>query len=101
MRSPYLFLDAPALGSAAAVVRHWCDVGDRADFQADRIQRAHRGFAARPRSLDADFDVLDAALLRRASGALGGDLRRERRRLARALETGVARGRPGERVALP
>src|SRR3990170_8859285 len=94
-------VDSASLRSAAAVMRHGGDVGDRTDLEADRIERAHRGFAARPRSLDADFDVLDAALLRRASGALGGDLRRERRRLARALETGVARGRPGERVALP
>src|SRR6185503_15021480 len=93
-------LYAPALGRAAAVVRHGGDVGDRADLQADRIQRAHRGFAARAGSLDAHLDVLHAALLRRAAGALGGHLRGERRRLARALEARVARRRPGQRVAL-
>src|SRR6185503_10218665 len=93
MRSPdSSCLYAAALWSAAAVVRYGGDVGDRADLQADRIERAHRGFAARPRALDAHFDVLDAAFLRRAPGALGGHLRGEGRRLARALEAGVARG---------
>src|SRR5438067_13144978 len=77
------------------------DVGDAADLQADLVQRAHRGLAAGPGALDANFDVLHAALLRRAAGARGGDLGSERRRLARALEAGVAGSRPGERVALP
>src|SRR5690242_11010261 len=85
---------------AATVMRNRRDVGNAADLQTDRVQRAHRRFAARPRALDAHFDVLDAALLRCAPGALGRDLRGERRRLARALEAGVAGGRPRERVAL-
>ena len=36
-------------------------------FEADRVERAHRGFAARSRALDAHFDVLHAAFLRRAA----------------------------------
>ena len=35
------------------------------------------------------------------AGLLGRNLRRERRRLARALEDRAARSRPGERVSLP
>src|SRR5688572_11125480 len=96
---PYL-LDAAALGRPATVVRNRRHVGDAADLETDGVQRAHRGLAAGARALDAHFDVLHAAFLRRAAAALGRDLRGERRRLARALEAGVPRGRPGERIAL-
>src|SRR6185369_2081774 len=92
--------DSAPLRRAAAVVRDRRHVGDAADLEADRIQRAHRRLAARAGALDAHFDVLHAAFLRRASGALRGDLRRERRGFARALEAGVPRGRPGKHVAL-
>src|SRR3954462_15998043 len=81
-------------------MRNRSHVGDRADLQADRVERAHRGLAAAAGTLDAHFDVLHAAFLRRAPGALGRTLRGERRGLARALEAGVARGRPRHRVAL-
>ena len=94
-------LYATPLGRPAAVMRNRCDVGDRADLQADRVQRAHCGFAAWSRALDAHFDVFHAALLRRATAALRRHLSGERRRLARALESGVAGRSPGERVALP
>src|SRR6185503_16283695 len=40
------------------------------------------------------------AFLRRAAASLGRNLRGEWGRFARALEAGVARGRPGQRVAL-
>src|SRR6185503_19197581 len=63
-------------------------------------ERAHRRLAAGPGALDAHLDVLHAAFLCRAAATLGRDLRGERRRLARALEAGIARGRPGQRVAL-
>src|SRR6185369_16670593 len=92
--------DSAPLRRAAAVVRDRRHVGDAADLEADRIQRAHRRLAARAGTLDAHFDVFHAAFLRCAPGALGGDLRRERGGLARALEAGVARGRPGKHVAL-
>src|SRR5205809_307235 len=76
------------------------DVGDAADLEPDRVEGAHRRLAARAGALDAHFDVLHAALLRRAPGALGGDLRGERRGLARALEARVARSGPGKDVPL-
>src|SRR5205085_2051766 len=66
-------------------MRNGRHVGDAADLQADGVQRAHRGFAARSRALDAHFDILHAALLRRAAAALRRNLRGERRRLARTL----------------
>ena len=69
--------------------------------EADRVQRAHRGLAAGARAFDADLEVLHAVLLRRVAGLLGGDLRGERRALARALEAAIAGGRPRQRVALP
>src|ERR1041384_6907746 len=93
-------LDPAPLRRAAAFVRDWRDAGDRADLQADGVERAHRRLAAGPRALDAHLDVLHAAFLRGAAAALGGDLRRERRRLARALEPGVAGGGPPQRGAL-
>jgi len=58
-------------------VRNGRHVGDAADVEADRVEGAHRGFAARSRALDAHFDVLHAAFLRGAAAALGSDLRRE------------------------
>src|SRR5688572_5518193 len=93
-------LNAAPLRRTAAVVRYRRHVGDAADLEADRVERAHRRFAARARALDAHFDVLHAAFLGCAAGALGGDLRRERRGLARALEARVSRRRPGKHVSL-
>src|SRR2546429_1562922 len=95
------WLDAPALRRTATVVRNRGHVRDAGNLQPDRIERPHRRFAPRAGALDADIDVLHAAFLRRAPGAIGRDLRRERRRLARPLEPGVPRGRPGKSVALP
>src|SRR5688572_10397000 len=89
-----LDLNTLPLRRAAAVVRDRRHVGDAADLEPDRVERAHRRLAARAGALDAHLDVLHAAFLRGASGALGGDLRRERRGLTRALEARVARGRP-------
>src|SRR5579875_1205099 len=90
----------PPLGRPAAVVRLRGDVGDGTDLEAGRLQRADRRLAARARTLDEDVDLLQAVLLRLAGGALGGHLRRERRRLSRALEADVAGARPGDHVAL-
>jgi len=42
--------------------RHVCDAGD---LQSNRVQSAHRRLAARAWALDAHFDVLHAAFLRR------------------------------------
>src|SRR5277367_5219902 len=93
-------LDAAALGRTAAVVRHRRHIRNTGDLQTDAIQRAHRRLAARAWSLDANFDVLHAAFLRGAAGVFGGNLRCERRALARTLETGGARRGPRQRVTL-
>src|ERR1700682_4662141 len=93
-------LDPAPLRRPAAVVRHRCHVRNAGDLESERIQGAHRRLTARSRPLDPYLEVLDAALLRRLARRFGGDLGRERRRLARALETGAARRRPGQCVAL-
>src|SRR6202171_1023846 len=93
-------LDPAPLRRPAAVVRHWCHVGNAGDLESERIQGAHRRLTSRPRALDPHLEVLNAALLRRLACRFGGDLRRERRRLARALEARAARRRPGQGVAL-
>src|SRR6187431_930547 len=93
--------DATALLRTAAVVRDRRHVGNRIDADAERGQRPHRRLATRTRALDADVEVLDALVLRRTAGGLGRDLRRERRRFARALETLAAARRPSQRAALP
>src|SRR6185436_12434274 len=93
-------LHPPLLGRAAAVVRDRRDVGDVGDLQAAGVQRADRGLAAGAGALDAHFHHLHAVFLRDRAGLLGGDLRGERRALARAAETAAARSRPRERVAL-
>src|SRR3712207_1893611 len=85
--------DPAPLGRAAAVVGGGCDVLDRADLEADRAQGADRGLTARARALDEDVDLLHAVVHRPAAGRLGGHLRGERGRLARALEAdGAGRG---------
>src|SRR6185437_2136260 len=91
----------PPLRRPATVVRHRRHIGDAADLQAERVERANRRFAPGSGTLDAHLEILDAALLRRASSRLGRDLRGERRGLARALEAGPAGRRPRQRVALP
>src|SRR3954469_20024295 len=95
-----LSLDPAPLGRAAAVVRLRGDVGDGADLEAGRLQRTDRGLTAGARTLDEHVDLLQAVLLGLAGGVLGRHLRREWRRLARALEAHVAGGRPADDVAL-
>src|SRR5687767_1191754 len=93
-------LHPPLLGRAAAVVRDRRDVGNVGDLQTTGVERAHRGLATGARAFDAHFDHLHAVFLRGNASLLGGDLRGERRALARAAETATARRRPRERVAL-
>src|ERR1700730_12168505 len=93
-------LDPAGLSRAAPGVRHRRHVRKAGDLESQRVQGARRRLAAGARSLDSDLEVLDPALLRRLARRFGGNLRREGRRLARALEAGTARRRPGERVAL-
>jgi len=87
--------------AAAAVVRNRGHVGDARDLHAQRVQRAHRGFAAGAGALDPHLEILHAVFRGGAAGALRGDLRSERRRLARALEARTAGRRPRQGVALP
>src|SRR6516162_7973523 len=94
-------LDPAPLRRPAAVVRYRSHVSDAGDFEPESIERAHGGFASGARTLDPYLQVLDAAFLRRPAGRFRCDLRRERSGLARALETGAARGCPRQRVALP
>src|SRR5204862_8281255 len=87
-------LDAPPLLRADAVVGLRCDVADAEDLEPRRLQRADRGLATGAGSLDEDLDLLQPVLHPLAGGGVGGDLCGERRRLARALEAGRARGLP-------
>src|SRR5690606_8702988 len=93
-------LDATLLRRTAPVVRDRRHVDDVGDLVAHVVQRAHGGLTARARALDADFKRLHAVVERGLAGLLGGDLRGERGRLARAAEARAARGRPRQRVAL-
>src|SRR5690349_12815458 len=93
-------LHAPLLRRTAAVVRDRRDVGNVGDLQTAGVERTHGRLAARAGALDAHFDHLHAVLLRGNASLLGGDLRGERRALARAAETAAAGRRPGQRVAL-
>src|ERR1700686_1306178 len=78
-------LDAATLRRPAAGVGHRRHVRDARDLEAQGLQCAHRRFASGSRTLDPPLQVLDAAFLRRPAGRLGGHLRCEWRRLARAL----------------
>lgn len=83
------FLPRPApLGRPATVVRLRSDIGNGADLKAGSLQRTDRGLAAGA-GPDEHIDLLDAVLLRLASGVLGGELGGRRGRLARTLEADV------------
>src|ERR671912_2680330 len=92
--------DAAALGRAAAVVRLGGDVRDRADLEADGLDRADRGLTARARALDEDVDLAHAVLLGPAARGLSSLLRGVGRGLARALEADLAGAGPRDHVAL-
>src|SRR4249919_784248 len=93
-------LDATLLRRTASVVRNGRHVDDVHDLVSDGVQRTHRGLSTRTRALDAHFQRLHAVVERSLAGLLGGDLRRERGRLARTTETGAAGRGPRQRVAL-
>src|SRR5215813_13855460 len=88
------------LAGAAAVVGLRGDVLDARDLEAGGLKRADRGLAARARALHEDLDLLQAVLHALAGTGVGGHLRGERRRLARALEAGRAGGLPHDHVPL-
>src|SRR5438132_5544605 len=92
--------DAAALAGTAPVVRDGRHVLDAQDLETRRRQRPDGRLPARPRALDVDVDLGEAVLLGPAGRLLRGELRREWRGLAGALEPHVAGARPGERVAV-
>src|SRR3954469_12376974 len=93
-------LDPPPLARAAAVVGLRRNVADARDLEAGGLERADRGLAAGAGALDEDLHALEALLDALAGGGVRGDLRGERRRLARALEARPAGRLPRDHVAL-
>src|ERR1022692_716037 len=91
--------DPAPLGRAAAIVRNRCDVLDRADLKAGRLERPDGGLAARARALHEDIDLAHAVLHRPARGGLGRHLGGERRGLTRALEADLAGRGPRDNAA--
>src|SRR4029078_4508096 len=75
-------------------------VADRGDGEARGLQRTKRRFTARTGACHFNFERAHAVFLRLLGNVFGGDLRRIRRGLARALETHRAGRRPGNGVAL-
>src|SRR4051812_29555231 len=99
-----IYVKSPASNAAlflraAAIWRHRRYVADDRDIEADRLNRAHGGFASGARALHAHFDFfqpvahgLPAGILRNHLGGVG-------RALARTLEAALARTRPADHVA--
>ena len=73
---------------------------DAEDLEAGGLERPDRGLAPGARALHEDLDLLQAVLHALAGARVGGHLRGERRRLARALEAGRAGRLPDDHVAL-
>src|SRR5262249_52523095 len=93
-------LYAPALAWPAAVVGLRRDVFDPRDLEPRRLERADRRLAAGPWALDVDVDLLQPLLEPLARRGVGGHLGRERRRLARALESRAPGRLPRDHVAV-
>src|SRR5687767_5828134 len=89
-------LDATAFAGAAAVVRDRRDVDDRNNLEADCLQRADGGVAAKPGPRNANNDVLQAVRHGVARGVLSNNLRRVCGRFTRAAEVALAGGRPSD-----
>lgn len=81
-------------------MRNRGNVGDAADLDAKHIQGAHSGFASGTGTLDANLQILDAALLRGLARSFGRNLSSERGRLARTLEPGASGSRPRQGITL-
>src|SRR5439155_14496856 len=93
-----VLLYAAALGRPATVVRDGRDVADERDLEPRGGQRTQRRLPARARALHQDAHVLEAVLHRLGGCVARRHLRRERRRLARALESARAGRGPAEHV---
>src|SRR4029079_16991578 len=59
---------SPTLGRAAAVVRNGRHIADRFHLDANRLQRANRGFASRTRALHLHLDRAQSIGLRGVAG---------------------------------
>src|SRR5215216_315125 len=92
--------DSPPLAGANPVVGLRGDVLHRGHLKAGGLQRADRGVAAGTGPLRVDLHALETVLHALAGGGVSGYLRRERGRLARALEAGRAGGLPADHVAV-
>src|SRR6185503_7424760 len=92
-------LDAPPLLGADAVVRLRRDVFDDQDLEPGGLERADRRLAAGAGALHEHLHLLEAVLHPLAGGCVGGHLRGERGRLARALEPGRPGRLPDDHVA--
>src|SRR5256885_7953440 len=95
-----LWLNAPALGWPAAVVRNGGDVLDCLDDHAGGLQSGNCAFAAGARTAHADFQLFDAILGRLLRRLLSSHLAGEGRALAAAFEAAGAGAGPAEGVAL-
>src|SRR6185312_2663481 len=91
--------DAPALSESAAVVRLRGDVLDAGHLEASGLQRSNRGLAPGAGALDEYLHLLEAVLDPLACRGVSGHLRRERSRLAAALESGAAGRLPRDDIA--
>src|SRR5258708_10910856 len=87
-------LNATLFGRTTAVMRNRRDVFDVGDLQPTAAQGTHRGFAPGTGAHYSHLYMLHTILLSRGARALGGNLRRERRRLARTPVAAAAGGRP-------
>src|SRR5258708_1105034 len=93
--------NSAALRRTATVVRNRRDIANHHDVQSGGSQRAHRGLAARARTLHFHFHALHPVLVARdACGSQRGLLCGVRRALARAFETDGASGRPAHHAAI-
>src|SRR5206468_10412093 len=70
------------------------------DLEPGRLERADGRLTARARALDEHLHLLQAVLHALARTGIRGDLRGERRRLARALEARGTRRFPRDHVAV-
>src|SRR5215207_8960022 len=98
--SPGEPLNPPPLPLAHAVVGLRRDVLDAEDLESRGLERADRRLPARARAFDEDLDLLQAVLHALPCARIGRHLRREGRRLARALEARRASRLPGNHVSV-
>src|SRR5438093_979738 len=93
-------LNSPALSRSNAVVRLRRHVLDTENLEAGCLQRTDRGLTPGAGALHEDLDLLQPVLHALARARVGGHLRGERGRLARALEPGRAGGLPRDHVSV-